>query len=586
MHEDKLKIIRTALVLLLMVWAVEAGAAAVTDGPIVPAKGETGSLQVTIAPEAAITNGAQWRRSGTETWLESGITEEDIPAEIFTVEFQKIPGWQAPASVEVTIESGQTAQVSGPAATYLKVHTLTYTAGPGGSLLGVPEQSVVDGGDGSAVTASPAPGYDFSGWSDGILEATRRDRNVTSDITETANFAIKTYTLTYSVGANGSIVGDTPQTVNHGGAGTAVTALPVMGYHFIGWSDDITDNPRTDTNVTVGISVEARFAINTYTLTYTAGLGGAIVGKTPQSVVHGEGGETVSATAETGYTFVNWSDGSTDNPRKDTHVTAAITVTANFVINTYTLTYTAGAGGTLSGKTPQTVNHGGIAEPVTAVADTGYQFVDWSDGNTDNPRTDTNVTKAIRVTANFALKVIEGEGEPATSEGEKPEEEPKEGEPVASEGEKPEEEPKEGEPVASEGEAPEGESKEGEAGEGELDEGEGQIVTPTVARKPLEDAQALIESRGLVSGAITYECNNMLAAGMVISQVPPAGTRVDALAEVDLVVSEGPCPMGCETFGPTEWTNMVLGILAIIILLTVGLFIGEGQFVNPFDILR
>ncbi|MEN8663313.1 MAG: hypothetical protein ABF322_08795, partial [Lentimonas sp.] len=33
----------------------------------------------------------------------------------------------------------------------------------------------------------------------------------------------------------------------------------------------------------------------------------------------------------TNYSFVNWSDGSTDNPRTDLSVTADVTVTANFV---------------------------------------------------------------------------------------------------------------------------------------------------------------------------------------------------------------------------------------------------------------
>ena len=49
----------------------------------------------------------------------------------------------------------------------------------------------------------------------------------------TANFAINTYTLTYTAGANGTIIGTTPQTVNHGANGTAVTAVPDAGYHFV-----------------------------------------------------------------------------------------------------------------------------------------------------------------------------------------------------------------------------------------------------------------------------------------------------------------------------------------------------------------
>ena len=45
-------------------------------------------------------------------------------------------------------------------------------------------------------------------------------------------------------------------------------------------------------------------------------------------------------------------------PRTDTNVTANVSVTANFAINTYTLTYTAGANGTITGTSPQTVNYG------------------------------------------------------------------------------------------------------------------------------------------------------------------------------------------------------------------------------------
>ncbi len=61
-------------------------------------------------------------------------------------------------------------------------------------------------------------------------------------------------------------------------------------------------------------------------------------------------------------------------------MTANVSVSANFAINTYTLTYTAGAERHDPGTTPQTVNHGGSGTPVTAVPNTGYHFVSWSDG--------------------------------------------------------------------------------------------------------------------------------------------------------------------------------------------------------------
>lgn len=72
------------------------------------------------------------------------------------------------------------------------------------------------------------------------------------------------------------------------------------------------------------------------------------------------------------------------------------------VSEAYTLTYSAGSGGSISGVSTQTVGLGASGTAVTAMADSAFRFVDWSDGRTDNPRTDTNVTADVSVTANFA----------------------------------------------------------------------------------------------------------------------------------------------------------------------------------------
>ena len=99
----------------------------------------------------------------------------------------------------------------------------------------------------------------------------------------------KQYTLTYSAGTGGSISGTTPQTVSHGSNGTAVTAVPDNGYVFVKWSDDSTNNPRTDLNVRENLSVSAAFQ----------------VGVMPP--------ENVSAIPDNGQITVNWSDvGSAD----------------------------------------------------------------------------------------------------------------------------------------------------------------------------------------------------------------------------------------------------------------------------------
>ena len=284
-------------------------------------------------------------------------------------------------------------------------YTLTYTAGANGSITGTSPQIKYSGEDGTAVTAVPSTGYHFVNWSDSSTANPRTDSSVTANISVTANFAINTYTLTYTAGANGSITGTSPQTVNYNASGTEVTAVPDIGYHFVNWNDSSTANPRTDSSVTANVTVTANFAINTYTLTYTAGAHGSITGTSPQTVNYNANGTAVTAVPCTGYHFVSWSDGMMTASRTDSSVSADVTVTATFAINTYTLTYTAGANGTITGTSPQTVNYNTPGVAVTAVPSTGYHFVNWSDSSTANPRTDSSVTANISVTANFAINI-------------------------------------------------------------------------------------------------------------------------------------------------------------------------------------
>jgi hypothetical protein len=220
------------------------------------------------------------------------------------------------------------------------------------------------GGDGSAVTAVPAANHHFEKWSDGTIANPRIDVNVAADLTVTANFAVDQYTLTYNAGDNGSITGATPQTVNHGGSGSAVKAVPVAGYHFEKWSDGSNANPRTDVKVTADLAVTANFAINQYTLTYIAGENGAIAGAGRQTVDHGGAGSAVTAEPAAGYHFVAWSDGVATATRTDSDFKSDLALTAVFEINIYTV------GGTVSGLVKGTSlvlqNNGGDDLAVTA----------------------------------------------------------------------------------------------------------------------------------------------------------------------------------------------------------------------------
>ena len=105
---------------------------------------------------------------------------------------------------------------------------------------------------------------------------------------------------------------------------------------------------------------------------------------------------TITATPNKGYHFTQWSDGNTENPRTIV-ITQDTTFTAEFAPNpTYNVTLSAD-NGTVSGA--GTYSEGDTII-ITATANKGYKFKEWSDGNTDNPRIIV-VTEDIKLTAIF-----------------------------------------------------------------------------------------------------------------------------------------------------------------------------------------
>ncbi len=162
----------------------------------------------------------------------------------------------------------------------------------------------------------------------------------------------------------------------------------------------------------------ASLSTNTYTITASAGVNGAI---SPSGAVTVDQGASQAFTisANSGYSIagviVDGSSVGAVTTYTFTNVTANHSITASFAINTYTLTYTAGTNGTITGTSPQTVNYGASGTQVTAVPNTGYTFVQWSDGVTTAARTDTNVTANINVTASFAINTFTPTSTPTPS---------------------------------------------------------------------------------------------------------------------------------------------------------------------------
>jgi len=299
----------------------------------------------------------------------------------------------------------------------IDMYTLTYTAGANGTIAGISPQTVNQGASGTTVTAVPSTGYHFVKWSDDIVTAARTDINVTMNVNVTATFAIDTFTITPSTGSNGSISPSTTQIVDYG-SNLTFTISPSTGCHVSsilvdGAPATLTTAAYAFTNVTAGHTIAATFAIDMYTIVASADLGGNISPSGNVTVNHGASqsftinpgtgyhvldilvdGSSVGAV--TSYTFMNLTE----------NHTIAVTFAINpITISTYTLTYTAGANGTISGTSPQTVNQGASSTAVTATPNGGYHFVSWSDGSLTAARTDTNVTVNVNVSASFAINI-------------------------------------------------------------------------------------------------------------------------------------------------------------------------------------
>ncbi|MBP7051988.1 MAG: InlB B-repeat-containing protein [Phycisphaerae bacterium] len=282
-------------------------------------------------------------------------------------------------SLDVGVEHGQVTVI--PARSY---YTITDTA--------------------VSLQAVPNIGYAFSGWS-GDLSGTTNPITITMDGDKSvaANFAETSATYALNVSATNGTVTKTPDYTSYtSGQTVTLQATPNAGHVFSGWSGDAsgTTNPTTVT-MNADKSVTANFAASTYTLSVSA-IHGSVT-KSPDQATYTYGQTvTVTAVANTGYTFSSWSGDAAGTVASTTvTMTRDKSVTASFTINTYTLTVAATDGTISRNPNKSSYTHG---ETVTlqATPDTGYNFVNWSDdlSGSTNPTTlvmdeDKSVTAAF-----------------------------------------------------------------------------------------------------------------------------------------------------------------------------------------------
>ncbi|WP_133063253.1 GLUG motif-containing protein, partial [Sedimentisphaera salicampi] len=178
--------------------------------------------------------------------------------------------------------------------------------------------------------------------------------------------ALHRLTVTFNSGENGSISsGDAEQSVPYAGDAEAPEITPSEGYEFTGWSGAF------DT-VTEDISITAQYELKSYAVTFAAGGNGTITsGNDVQDVDHGLAAEEPTVQPAEGYNFIGW-DKAFDN------ITSELTVTAQYEIKTYTVTFVSGDNGTItSGNDVQEVDHGLAAEEPTVQPAEGYNFIGW-----------------------------------------------------------------------------------------------------------------------------------------------------------------------------------------------------------------
>lgn len=266
-----------------------------------------------------------------------------------------------------------------------------------------------------SVTATVPPHYHFVYWewisgtiSMGSIYSASNTVVPSTNASIKANSSINIYTVTFDANSGGSLTGDTNQTLSYNEVSTGVTAVPDEGYHFTGWNI-IGNNPLyviAYSNMHIIAYFEPYFLPpDQYALTVTSGTGdGNYYGGTVVNIV-------ADAPAPAHH-FTYWSGDTTGIANVNASTTtittqsSAATIVANYAPDAgeqWTLTYSAGNGGTIVGTAIQTVANAGNGTEVTGTPITGYYFVNWSDAVTTAARIDTNVTGNITVTANFSV---------------------------------------------------------------------------------------------------------------------------------------------------------------------------------------
>jgi hypothetical protein len=218
-------------------------------------------------------------------------------------------------------------------------------------------------------------------------------------------------------GPNGAISPGTPQGVAKGSPADVVfTFIPDPGYHVASVTVDGTalaspGGTYTFTGVSANHTIDVKFAVDEFTITPSVSgdpAFGSIWWDTAQLVQYGTM-KTFAFFPSTGYRVADVLVDGVSVGRRDfytfTDVTAAHTISVSFELNTFVITPSSSAGGTIAPSTPQTVSFGADSPAFTMTANAGYHLsgllVDGTPVTVTNPYTFTNVQANHSIAAEF-----------------------------------------------------------------------------------------------------------------------------------------------------------------------------------------
>jgi hypothetical protein len=296
--------------------------------------------------------------------------------------------------------------------------TFTITASSGSNGTISPSGAVtVNYGASQAFSFTPATGYQVSSvLVDGAAVTTASGytfSNVTVNHTISVSFAqtTKTYTITPSAGANGTISPSSAVTVNSGGSQT-FSFTPATGYKVSGVLVDgtavTTASSYTFSNVTANHTISVSFAPITFTITASSGSNGTVSPSGAVTVSYGAS-QAFSFTPATGYKvssiLVDGTAVTTASSYSFSNVTANHTISVSFAQATFTITASAGSNGTISPSGAVTVNYG-ASQAFSFTPATGYKvssiLVDGTAVTTGSSYSFSNVTSNHTISVSFA----------------------------------------------------------------------------------------------------------------------------------------------------------------------------------------